>query len=277
MREKYIQDLLRDKPMIKATKKKNPSKPPTKKTVVKKTPKEKANQPPLTKLKRKAPLQKINDSVVELNETNANILRLVSDNSKEGTSTKIIIKKLNRKPTDLINQFENKDKKDKSKEKDDINDEELAKEIAWRDEKVGQVFANARGRRGRPSKLTESLVVDMLVLARIGLSESAIANSVMIDESTLIKWKQKNKVFNNRLKNAREQGKAVLVNSIFGHGRKNWQSLAWILERMHREQFALNQKVELTGAAGGPITFNVKYEDKKEPESSIKPKKEASK
>jgi hypothetical protein len=256
--------------MPKIIKKKANQKPAPKTNAQKLTKDKPTKNQPITKLKRK--LDKTIDKAIE---TNVNILRLVSDNSKP--KEKIIIKKLNRKSNQLINQSKNTIEKDKTKGKDEPISEELVKEIEYRDREVARLFASARKRKGRPTKLTEQLIVDMEVLARIGLSESAIANSVKVNESTLIKWKEKNKDFSNRLKTARENGKSVLVNSILGHGLKSWQATAWILERMHREQFALNQKVEVTGASGGPITFNVKYEDKKEPEASTKSKKEAEK
>jgi hypothetical protein len=143
--------------------------------------------------------------------------------------------------------------------------DELAKEIEWREKAVAKVFREGRNRGGRPTKLTELVIRDAEILARIGLSERAIAESLMIDQGTLLNWLKKSPEFFNRLKKARNEGKAKLVNSIYGHGQKNWMAHAWILERMYREEFALDkQKIELTGASSGPITFSVVYVDKKE-------------
>lgn len=147
--------------------------------------------------------------------------------------------------------------------------DELAKEIEWRDREVARVFKEGRNRGGRPTKLNELIIRDLEVLARIGLSEKAMAQSVGIDPVTLDNWLKKDEGFFNRIKRARNRGKAVLLNSIYGHGQKSWQASAWILERMYREEFSLNQKVELTGKEGGPITFRVIYENRKESVKSV--------
>jgi len=256
--------------MPKIIKKKANQKPAPKTNAQKLTKDKPTKNQPITKLKRK--LDKTIDKAIE---TNVNILRLVSDNSKP--KEKIIIKKLNRKSNQLINQSKNTIEKDKTKGKDEPISEELVKEIEYRDREVARLFASARKRRGRRTKLTESMITDMEVLARIGLSEGSIAESMKVDPATLSKWINKDEEFRKRLRNARNEGKCVLVNSILGHGIKSWQATSFLLERLYRTEFAATQKLELTGAAGGPVTFVVKYEDKKEPESSTKSKKEAAK
>jgi hypothetical protein len=142
---------------------------------------------------------------------------------------------------------------------------ELDKEVEWREKAVAETFLQIRKRQGRPTKLTEDLVSNMEVLARIGLSDKAMAEAVGIEPQTLIRWKKNNKDFYNRIKKAKNEGKAVLVNSVFGHGRKNWQAHAWLLERQYRSEFALDkQKVEVSGKDGKPITFTIRYIDKPE-------------
>jgi hypothetical protein len=147
--------------------------------------------------------------------------------------------------------------------------DELAKEIEWRDREVARVFKEGRNRGGRPTKLNELIIKDLEVLARIGLSEKAMAQSVGIDPVTLDNWMKKDEGFFNRIKRARNRGKAVLLNSIYGHGQKNWTALAWLLERQYPLEYGVRQKVELTGKEGGPITFRVSYEDRKESVKSV--------
>lgn len=145
---------------------------------------------------------------------------------------------------------------------------ETLKEYAERDELIGQMFRESR-KRGRPSRLSEETTRDLEVLARIGLSYKAMAESIMVDESTLMGWLKKNPEFAARITKARSYGKAALVNSLFGHGVRNWQAHAWLLERMHRSEFALASKLELTGKDSGPITFKVVYEDIKQPNPDL--------
>jgi len=154
-----------------------------------------------------------------------------------------------------------------------IDVDELSKEVLFREKEIARLFSEGRKRAGRKSKLTEAIAKDIEILARIGLSEGSIAESIKVDPSTLSRWIAKNAEFRNRLRSAKNEGKCVLVNSILGHGVKSWQATSFLLERLYRTEFAAVQKVELSGPNSGPITFTVKYEDKKESEASIKPKK----
>lgn len=53
----------------------------------------------------------------------------------------------------------------------------------------------------------------------------------------------------------RAQAKSITsaVGGILTAGAQSWQALAWWLERTHPEQFGRQQKIEHTGAEGGPI------------------------
>ena len=117
---------------------------------------------------------------------------------------------------------------------------------------------------GRPSKLDEHIIVNIEMLARIGLSEKAICHSVGISPVTMDSWQSKNPEFLNRLKKAREHGKAVLLNSILGHAQRHWQAAAWLLELCFPEEFGRAQKLELPQKSGAPATFRVVYEKKPE-------------
>ncbi len=154
-------------------------------------------------------------------------------------------------------------KEEKSKLKETI-DKATLEELEWREREVARVFKEGKKRTGRPTRMTEQLIQDLEVLARIGLSEKAMCESVMLPVETFYKWKKRNKAFTERLMKARNTGKSKLLNSLYGHGVSSWQSHAWLLERMYRTEFGQNQKVELTGKNSGPVVFRVVYEEKKE-------------
>jgi len=157
------------------------------------------------------------------------------------------LKKLNSKIVKKINIKQ-------SKEEADTSLSELDKECQWREKEITRIFKEERNRGGRPTKFSPEVMRDAAILARLGCSYVNIADSLMIDYSTLMDWINKNEEFSLTIKRAREKGKDVLVNSILGHGRKQWQATAWILERMHRKDFALDKtKVELTGKDGTPL------------------------
>ena len=200
---------------------------------------------PIRKLKRTSP-----SSPEKINKTNisnkTNILQLVLKSSTKKS-------KLNR-PTPKDKSVEDQGKK--------IDVDELQKEVVFREKEIARLFSEGRKRAGRKSKLTEAIAKDIEILARIGLSEGSIAESIKVDPSTLSRWIAKNAEFRNRLRSAKNEGKCVLVNSILGHGVKSWQATSFLLERLYRTEFAAVQKVELSGPNSGPITFTVKYEDK---------------
>ena len=123
----------------------------------------------------------------------------------------------------------------------------------WRDQEVARLFRENRW-GGRPSKLTEAVIRDAEVLARIGLTKAAICDSLGIALQTLDNWIMNSPEFALRIQRARNKGKSVLVNSIFGAGRKNWQAHAWLLERQYRNEFAISKtQLELTGKDNTPL------------------------
>lgn len=213
-------------------------------------------------LSSKKPSQKLSEDPkkkIIKEQSKNNVIQLAVDNNKKTTG------KLNRQGNDQ-NQPKNDPKKKVKDEKTDENalkNDEYKQELEWREKEVARVFREGRNRGGRPTKLNESVMRDAEVLAHIGLSENAIAQSLMVSERTLKNWIKKNKEFFTRIKRAREKGKSVLVNSIYGHGQKNWTALAWLLERQYFSEYGLKQKMELTGDKGSPLTFVVRYEDKK--------------
>lgn len=142
--------------------------------------------------------------------------------------------------------------------KEDENPSELDEEIKWRDEEIGNLFKKARKKktkRGQPTKLSEDIIRDMEVLARIGIGKNAICDSVGIVYQTYDNWMQENEDFAYRMHRARNKGKTVLLNSIFGAGKRNWQAHAWLLERQYRSEFGApdKTKLEVTGKDETPL------------------------
>lgn len=51
--------------------------------------------------------------------------------------------------------------------------------------------------------------------------------------------------FYDAVKKAQEEGKSNLVKGIEKHGKKNWQALAWLLERMYPSEFGRRENVKM--------------------------------
>lgn len=61
--------------------------------------------------------------------------------------------------------------------------------------------------------------------------------------------------FTQAIKGAIPRRKRKLLNMIYKHAEFEWVAAAWLLERMHPDEFSLVQKVrtELTGKDGGAV------------------------
>lgn len=51
--------------------------------------------------------------------------------------------------------------------------------------------------------------------------------------------------FFQAIKKAQEEAKSDIVKEIKGHGKKNWQALAWLLERMYPKEFGRRENVKM--------------------------------
>jgi hypothetical protein len=89
---------------------------------------------------------------------------------------------------------------------------------------------------------------------RLGATYKLAAQYGGIDVATLYRWLDKDATFAMRLKEA--EGGAVVgwlakIEKAASDG--NWQAAAWKMERRYPEDYSLRQRLEHTGADGGPI------------------------
>ncbi len=181
--------------------------------------------------------------------------KIIDSNSSSSSkprkkAKKTVKKKINKKP--LKSKTENK--AEENPEENELT--EFDEEIRWRDQEIGKLFKKARKKkRGQPTKLSEDIIRDMEVLARIGIGKLAICESVGITYQTYDNWMEKDENFALRMNQARNKGKTVLLNSIFGAGKRNWQAHAWLLERQYRSEFGAPEKtkLEVTGKDDTPL------------------------
>ena len=94
-----------------------------------------------------------------------------------------------------------------------------------------------------------------------GLTKKDAALLSDISEQTLYDWIKKHSNFSQSLQKAEAEAKQKMINTVrraasgFKDGDKKiypvWQAAAWMLERKHRDEYALRQ--EITGKDGEPI------------------------
>ena len=105
------------------------------------------------------------------------------------------------------------------------------------------------------SKLTEELCEAICQDLREGNTQQYAAQHNGITKQTYYNWLKKGEEsktqsgkyfdFFDAVKKAQEEGKKTLIQGIQEHGKKNWQALAWLLERMYYDEFGKKQQVEM--------------------------------
>lgn len=108
---------------------------------------------------------------------------------------------------------------------------------------------------GRPSKCTKQLCEAISKNIKEGNTLTYSVQKEGITYQTFLNWMKKGEEsktqkgvyfeFFEAIKKAQEEGKSNLVTSIKEHGKKNWQALAWLLERMYPKEFGRRENVKM--------------------------------
>ena len=114
---------------------------------------------------------------------------------------------------------------------------------------------------GRKTKLTPELQVEICDVLRAGNYIDAACAYVGIHEATYHEWVKRGEQgeplyadFREAVTKARSESELRNVQNINRAASSGqWQASAWFLERSHPRKWGRMQKLELTGAEGGPI------------------------
>lgn len=113
---------------------------------------------------------------------------------------------------------------------------------------------------GRRTKYTPETVDKLTQAIRLGATYQLACNYAGIGVSTFHDWLNAKPEFSQAIKEA--EGKAAVlwlgkIEQAASDG--NWQAAAWKLERRYPDMYGRN-RVELTGANGGPVQVEMKAE-----------------
>jgi transposase len=117
---------------------------------------------------------------------------------------------------------------------------------------------------GRNDTLTPERQENIIALLRDGVLIKDACEIAGVPLSTFYDWLKKGdepaaepkfSEFSESITRARAQAKAVAVQNITGQGATDWRASAWFLERSFPKDYGKQQKIEHTGADGGPITL----------------------
>ncbi len=109
----------------------------------------------------------------------------------------------------------------------------------------------------RSYKRTPEVEKRLFDAIRLGATYKLASQYAGIDPATFWRWMEKDATFATQVKEA--EGAAVVgwlakIEKAASDG--NWQAAAWKMERRYPEDYSLRQRLEHTGADGGPIEFD---------------------
>ncbi|MEM2508966.1 MAG: transposase [Candidatus Thermoplasmatota archaeon] len=106
----------------------------------------------------------------------------------------------------------------------------------------------------RKSKLTAEVEEALLKMIEQGLTVKRACNALGISEKTFYSWIERGKTgkgkyaeFLDKVKKAEAKFIADAVEKIKEAGQKNWQALAWLLERKFPEEFGKKESLQVEG------------------------------
>lgn len=104
---------------------------------------------------------------------------------------------------------------------------------------------------GRKSKLTPELQADIIKCIEAQQSYRSTCDYCCISHDSFERWMKNKAGFAAAVRKSEAKVRLLLMKGIKDAGQKQWQALAWLLERRWPDEFAL--KIRHTGNEGGPI------------------------
>lgn len=108
----------------------------------------------------------------------------------------------------------------------------------------------------KPQKRSPDLESKILGAIRRGLSMRKAAAACGVSEGTVRGWRDKDEEFANACESAIAQRELLCLDAIW-KGERGWESKAWILERTNPDEYGRRQRIEQTGAGGGPVQITL--------------------
>jgi len=107
---------------------------------------------------------------------------------------------------------------------------------------------------GRRTKATDGRVEGILNALRAGSTRRAAAAFGEIDRATFYRWLDSDASFRDSVEKAEGAAEFRFTAQVAKAATTGtWQAAAWWLERRHPEDYALKQRMEMTGKDGGPM------------------------
>lgn len=99
--------------------------------------------------------------------------------------------------------------------------------------------------RTKHYKATLSTIKIILDAISQGLTQRDASTLAGISEDTLCLWKKKNSDFSEQIRQKQIECKLRHIKVVNEASKSHWQASAWWSERKHKEEFALNAKLNI--------------------------------
>lgn len=112
-------------------------------------------------------------------------------------------------------------------------------------------------------KQTPERIASIIQALETGMTRRAAAAHAGIHHATFYRWLESDATLRDDVERAESKAESRFLLRIMEAATKGtWQAAAWWLERRHPKEYALKNRVEMTGADGGPVqTQQVSLDD----------------
>lgn len=109
---------------------------------------------------------------------------------------------------------------------------------------------------GRPTRYTPEVVTKITNAIRAGNYREPAARMAGVSPTSLYAWQARYPEFAEAIQKAEAEAEGRMVAIVAAAAPKSWQAAAWWLERKQHERWMRRDRIEQTGAEGGPIQVN---------------------
>ena len=112
---------------------------------------------------------------------------------------------------------------------------------------MGEKASNTKRKVGRPSKMTDKAIEDIVGILRMGLSERTAQEFIGVDHSTFERWKVRDSNFATTIKKAQAEARIKMTNKLVRQiEENNTTALIFWLKTRAKKEFTEAQEIDLS-------------------------------
>ena len=112
---------------------------------------------------------------------------------------------------------------------------------------MGEKASNTKRKVGRPSKMSDKAIEDIVGILRMGLSERTAQEFIGVDHSTFERWKVRDNNFATTIKKAQAEARIKMTNKLVRQiEENNTTALIFWLKTRAKKEFTEAQEIDLS-------------------------------